>query len=358
MLFTCLMLVFGSEPPPAKEPPPTPEQVRTILNRIRESAQEETIAQQRLGLELFDEAQALARDGNRASAIRLAKRAAQMLPRNRVILNAIAEWEANDRDLPLRQKMVIECLKRGLEHASVLAGQNRAAEALAFLDVIFAVEPKMPKRLDVANTVEQAEQLARSLREAPPPPEPAAAAPLKLPTEPSQKLLARRCNVAWQARRLDEALAELAQVVEIVINIDPQLVAAGTFQQQAITFVGEDVPARTLLRMITEMTGTEAMLLDRGQVFITTKANALAAVIERKQAAARTAGKPAPLPEKKASESPMPPEPPPAAPEPQVPLPSFLDNPAAFRLHLTTLLKPEPPKEPAPPPANNELPPQ
>jgi hypothetical protein len=344
MLVLCLILM-------PQEKPPTEKEVRDVLRKVKEGVAEEKRALEDQALKLAQQAEIARREGRLQEAAVLARKAVRLspesLPLRRLARTLEAEETANkQRDANLRKAR--ERLDEALDAAVRLHSQGETRLARELVEAVLTAAERFPVGVEVMKAVTRAEALLKDPNQGGVPKEPAAE---KIPVEPqnvpppplpappplnipSRKLLAKLMNVDWQQVTLMEALQQVATETGVQLRIDPLLVRHRVFEERRLTWQAQQQPAERLLRRVMEQCGTDYIHMNNGQIYLTTKQEAMTIILERRTP---------PL----AVPQPPPPRRPPPGPEklPEAPLedtPAYLESGKAFLSHIDRLLVPVP----------------
>ncbi|HMP03471.1 MAG TPA: hypothetical protein PKC45_13325 [Gemmatales bacterium] len=346
-IWLTLMIAAAQEPPPpAVKPGSDEDEVRRIVRQVKEQAEQTTQADRAAAMDLLEKAERARRDGKKDQARTLGRQAQSKFPESLVISHWLAQLEAegNDggREQRVNQRLALTSLNEANALVERLLAEGQGTEARTWLDTVFTAANRFPPSDDLAFILGRTRQLQQRLATLstadpiePPPPPPA----------PAKELLARKMDVNWVQLPAFDALQEIANATGVTFTVDPDVARMRILENQPLSVQVGEFPAERLLRVITETTLTEALLLDQGQVVITTKAKALALSVQQRQptgplrASPPSATAPARVRvEKSRAEA----------------TPTYLRSPAEFLKHLDELL--ELPAVP-PPPRQRELPP-
>lgn len=335
----------------AQAPPPLPpvdpaDEVQKVLKQVKQDAQRRETVDRAAALELLEKAERAKREGKRDLARTLARQAQEHFPESLIIANWLTQFEAETlpaaREQRVNQRLALASLNEANAHIERLLEGNQRELAQQWIDTVLAASGRFQPSEELSLMLARTRQLQQRL-EAGAAPAPAEPAP---PPPPAAKvLLTKKMDANWVQMPAVEALQQIADATGVTFTIDPDLSRIRILESQPLTVNVRDFPAERLLRVLTETTLTEAVLLDQGQVVITTKAKALALAVQQRREGAVTPRAGA-APNRVAPPEPVRAEKPKAAPT----LP-HLQSPQAFVRHLDELLSapvaapPEPPKE-------------
>lgn len=333
-----------------QEKPPSDAEVREVLRKVRDGMAADRLKEESQALQLAQAAEAARREGRVLEAAVLARRAMRQFPESLPLRRLVRTLEAEEAVVK-RQTTNLATARRRLDEALDAAqklyrqGDTQLARDLA--EAVLTAAERFPAGAEVLPAVLRAEAFlkepsrppsadepaAEKLPLAPdnrPPPPPAPPPPLNVP---SRKLLARLMTVDWQQVTLLEALNQIAAETGVQLRIDPTLARLRVFEAQRLTFQGQQQPAERLLRQVMTQIGTDYVPMTNGQVYVTTKQEALAMILER-----RTPPGPVPTrpPVRSVASGPE------RIPEPQEDAPAYLSSGRAFLAHIEELLQPAP----------------
>jgi phytoene dehydrogenase-like protein len=337
------MLWLAQAPPPPADPT---DEVQKVLNQVKQEALRRETVDRAAALDLLEKAERAKREGKREQARTLARQAQEFFPESLIIANWLTQFEAEAQPAPLQQRvhqrLALASINEANAHIESLLENNQRELAQQWIDTILAAAGRFQPSEELSLILARTRQLQQRLQAgaAPAPAEPAP------PPPPAAKvLLTKKMDANWVQLPAVEALQQIADATGVTFTVDPDVSRIRILESTPLTVTVRDFPAERLLRVLTETTLTEAVLLDQGQVVITTKPKALAlAVQQRREGAAAPRGgavtsRILPAEQVRGEKAKAPPTPP------------HLQSPQAFVRHLDELLTapaaipPEPAKD-------------
>jgi hypothetical protein len=331
----------------AQEKPPSEKDVLEVLRKVKEGVAEEKRAEELRALGLGQQAETARREGRLKDALTLARRAERLFPGSPELRRLVRSLEAEEAASKQRERQLATARQRldeALDAAEKLYRSGEAKLARELAEAVVTVAARFPVGVEVVKAVTRAETFlkdpAQSSQPKEPPAEQLPVAPLVGPPPPppplhvpSRKLLARLMNVDWQQVTLLEALQQIAGETGVQLRLDPMLTRMRVFETRRLTWQAQNEPAERLLRHLMDQVGTDFLHMNNGQVYITTKREALAMIMERRSPPAAV---PQPPPRRVANGPEKIPEP------PQEDSPVYLQSGKAFLAHIDSLLQPVP----------------
>jgi hypothetical protein len=272
---------------PAKDPTPPP--IQDILNNVKKRAAEQKLEDQRRALGLLQRAENSRGAGRIAEAIEIARKAQVLFPESpdiRVALANLLEDQRNARELAANMAQARDHLDEALARAESLVNSGRARDAFELIAAVQRAANLFPAGFDVQPQRAAAEKLlatVQALGVARDGPETVPVVPrlIRELTPSELKLaLARRITVEWHDEPLAAVFPLIVEETGVPVVVDPLLVKLGVFDVPRTGFRISNAPVERLLRMVTDMAGASYLVRD-GEIFITTKANALAQAVAR-----------------------------------------------------------------------------
>jgi hypothetical protein len=268
-------------PQPATPPPSATDDVSRIVQQVRQEARQRELADRAAALEFLEKAEQARREGQLARAQTLARQAQALFPESLVIARWLTDFEAQgrpaSRDQRLNWRLAMATLHEANDLIEKLISKRQHASARAWLDAVSAAAARFPPSPELEAALSQVRKLQQRLDFGTATPEAAESRQLM---PPARELLNKKMDVQWIQTPALDALQQIADATGVTFTIDPDLARRRILEQQPLTVSIRDFPAERLLRVVAEVTLTEAVLLDQGQVLITTKPKALAMALQ------------------------------------------------------------------------------
>jgi hypothetical protein len=308
-----------------------------ILNGVKKRAEDAKRDDQRRALQMLDRAAHGHKHGRLEEALDLARKAQQLFPESPDLRKAVAGFQADAKAARARSANLEEArtaLTEAVEYAQQLIKEDRLAEARELLEAVQHLLDRFPGGIDLTTASDSTHKLLAELRvrsadslvELIPVP-PRVVVDNLSPSE-MRLLLARRVTIDWHGEPLSKAFTLIHAETGLTIKVDPYLERLGVLERTRTDLRISNAPVERLLRMVTDLAGVAYVLRD-SEVYVTTKANALALAM----------GQPAPRSEASATRRP----PPTAAPLLPTPPPAksagYLISGQALREHVEELLR-------------------
>lgn len=266
---------------PAAPPPVATDEVSKIVQQIRQEARQRELADRAAALELLEKAEQARREGLRTRAQTLARQAQALFPESLVIARWLADFESQEkqfnRDHQLNWRLAIASLHEANDLIEKLLIKRQHASARAWLDAVYSAAARFPPGAELGSALARARQLQHRLDAGTATTEAAENTPA---APPARELLAKKMDVQWVQTSALDALQQIADATGVTFTIDPEVARLRVLEQQPLTVSIRGFPAERLLRVVTEVTITEAVLLDQGQALITTKPKALTMALQ------------------------------------------------------------------------------
>lgn len=269
---------------PAPPPPASADDVSKIVQQVRQEARQREVADRAAALELLEKAEQARRVGQRARAQSLARQAQALFPESLVIARWLSDLETQEypasRDQRLNRRLAQATLHEANDLIEKLLSKRQHTSARAWLDAVYSVAARFPPSPELEAALARSRQLEQRL-DADTATLDAAQNPPAVP--PARELLAKKMDVQWVQIPALDALQQIADATGVTFTIDPEVARLRILEQQPLTVSIRDFPGERLLRVVSEATLTEAVLLDQGQVLITTKPKALAMAVHARR---------------------------------------------------------------------------
>jgi tetratricopeptide (TPR) repeat protein len=348
LIFIMLLSTFSSAvaQEPAKDAPPP---IQDILNNVKKRAAEQKLEDQRRALLFLQRAENSRQAGRFAEALEFARKAQVLFPESadiRLALTTLVAEQRDARELSANMALARNHLTEALNRADGLFKSGRASDALELVEAVRQAADNFPAGFDVQPERAQADKLLASLQHQGATRDGAETIPVpprvirEMSPSEMRLALAKRVSIEWRDEPLSIAFPIIVQESGVRVVVDPYLEKLGVFEVPRTGLRISNASVERLLRFVTDMAGASYIIQD-GEIYITTKANALA------QAIARSPDRVDVLPAHRPSDyprRPMNPDQPPAAEKP----PDYLMSGRALREDVRQLLKPPVEKVPAP----------
>src|SRR5262245_31161443 len=287
-LLAALLLVTLVQSAPSVAAQDANRPINDILDGIKKRAADAKRDDQRRALQMLQRAEHARQMGRIAEAEEFARKAQHLFPESPDIRRALAGYQAELRSARERADSVTQArtaLEEAIEYAAALIREDRLPEARELLGSVRQLAASFPAATDLTDLKGSADALLRELERrsagaaelVPTPP-----ALLAEPMTPSEMrlLLARRLTVEWRDEPLSTVFPIIQTETGLAVRVDPYFERLGVFDLERMDLRISNVPLDRLLRMVADMAGASYVLMD-GEIYLTTKANALALAVAR-----------------------------------------------------------------------------
>jgi tetratricopeptide (TPR) repeat protein len=261
-----------------------------VLDRVRQRAHEQQVADRQRALQVLQQAQQARAEGRIADAVKLAERAQVLFPESAAVRQALQELrgdQADSRDQRVNLATAKNRLEEAVDYAQQLLRDRNVAQARELAEAVREAAARLPQGIDLTRIIQEAQKVlddrpaaeAAPGNEILPAPQPAPPQPPKS-TSATRQMLMKKLDTEWRDAPLLQVLQDLAKETGVPINIDLDLQRAHVFDTRRVYLQAHGAPAERILRTVTDISLSAYLLVD-GEVQIMPKHKALDYAVTR-----------------------------------------------------------------------------